>query len=271
VNDEVQVRELLQRGFLSTAFQPILHLNTGRVLGYEALMRGPGGTPLANPARVFGPQSPLSQGLIRELDAACVAAAFRSGRLLVPYGLLFVNVHINTLLKLRVVQDYYRKLLESSGISPQAVVVEISERSSTETPRALSRVLKVLRKAGFRFALDDFGLAYSGLQHLYWFEPEFVKLDRGFVLGIQRSKRKQALVAGMAALCQKLGSEVIAEGVEGNEELLTLMSLDIPLAQGYHFGRPQAPLFWLSERRTEGVPKPYFAAGALGRVSDGDD
>lgn len=270
MNADDVVRELIGRGFLSTAFQPIYHLNTGKIVGYEALMRGPAETPLASPARIFGPQTPLSRQVIGELDAACVAAAFRSGRMLVPYGLLFVNVHISTLLRIRELADPFRKLLESSGVPPQAVVIEISERHSTRNPRALSRILRLLRRYGFRFALDDFGLAYSGLQHLYWFEPEYVKLDRGLILGIQRSARKQALVAGFSAMCRKLGGEVIAEGVESNEEVVTLMGMDIPMVQGFHFGCPQAPRFWLSEREVANVQHPFFQERELRRVEPKD-
>jgi EAL domain-containing protein (putative c-di-GMP-specific phosphodiesterase class I) len=258
-----EVRDLLLRGFVSTAFQPIIHLNSGKVVGYESLMRGPADTILSNPGYVFGPTSQVSTHLIRELDVACVAASFRSGRLLVPFGQLFVNIHISTLMHISQWQDHFRKLLDTSGIPPQAVVIEISERSTTHRPRVLSRILRLLRREGFRFALDDFGLAYSGLQHLYWLEPEYVKLDRAFILGIQRSARKQALVASVTAMCQKLGSQVIAEGVENTEELLTLMALDIPMAQGFHFGRPQAALFWTSERATNTILKPWYKASRL--------
>lgn len=264
---DLEVQTLIRKGFISTAFQPILHLHSGKVVGYEALLRGPSGTPLANPGIVFGPSSQVSPSVIRELDAACVAAALRSGHLLVPFGLLFVNLHIATLLKLGNKQDYFRGLLESSGIPPQAVVIEISERSTTPRPRALSRMLRVLRKAGFRFALDDFGLAYSGLQHLYWFEPEFVKLDRGFIIGLQRSARKQSLVAGVAAMCEKLGSQVIAEGVEETDELLSLMSMNIPMAQGFHFGRPQAAVFWARERKVTDSFRPWFSDGGAPDVT----
>ncbi len=262
-----EVRDLLNRGFVSTAFQPIVQLNTGRIMGFEALLRGPQSTALGNPGRIFGNSSPLSPGLIQDLDAACVAAALRAGRLLVPMGLLFINVHIQTLLHMRHLQNHYLRLMESSGIPPEAVVVEISERSRTETPRALARILRGLRKRGFRFALDDFGSAYSGLQHLLWFEPDYVKLDRAFAKCIHRSARKQALVAGAANVARKLGSKVIVEGVETSEELLTLMALDIPMAQGYHFGRPKAAVFWASHAHMANPFRPWFSSDD-GRPSD---
>ena len=137
------------QGFVSTAFQPIVHLHTGKVVGYEALLRGPAGSALACPGRIFGTNSPISPGLIQRLDAACVAAALRSGRLLVPMGLLFINVHLHTLLHMRDLQTSYLRLMESSGIPPEAVVIEISERSRSATPRALSRILRDMRKRGF--------------------------------------------------------------------------------------------------------------------------
>lgn len=260
MSPENEVRDLIKRGFVSTAYQPIIQLHTGAIIGYEALLRGPAESALASPGHIFGSNSPISQDLILELDASCVAAALRSGRLLVPLGLLFVNVHIHTLLRMRFLMDRYLRLMESSGIPPEAVVIEISERSPTSTPRALAKILGGLRRRGFRFALDDFGAAYSGMEHLLWFEPEFVKLDRAFALGIQRSARKQTLVSGVAAMAKKLGSQVIVEGVETSAELLTLMALDIPMAQGYHFGRPKAAMFWVSHGQICNPFRPYFSA-----------
>ncbi len=259
---EEQVRQLLKHGYISTAYQPIVNLENGGIVGYEALMRGPKDTPLSHPGWIFGPSSRVSDGLIQDLDAACIAASLRSGHMLVPAGDLFINVHISTLLHLRKMQSLFENLLDSSGIPPEAVVIEISERTKAPNPRALSRILRTLRRRGFRFALDDFGQAFSGLQHLLWFEPEFIKIDRAFVLGIQRSARKQALVAGVATMAQKLGGQVVAEGVETSEELLTLMALDVPMAQGYHFGRPQSALFWTAEGKVKAIFRPWFQAGA---------
>jgi EAL domain-containing protein (putative c-di-GMP-specific phosphodiesterase class I) len=260
VSAEQNVRTLIERGFVSTAFQPIVNLNTGRVVGYEALLRGPAGTILAKPGVVFGPQTALPEEAITELDVACVAAALRGGRLLVPFGLLFINLHISTLLRMNKLEDHFQRLMESSRIPPEAVVIEISERSTTAAPRAMSRILRAARKRGYRFALDDFGTAWSGLQHLLWFEPEYVKMDRAFVQGIDRSARKQALVSQIGALTKRLGSEVIAEGVETNAELLTLMALDVPLAQGFHFGHPRGALYWTADRETRANYKQYFSS-----------
>lgn len=254
------VRTLIERGFVSTAFQPIVNLNTGRVMGYEALLRGPATTVLANPGVVFGSRTALPEEVITELDTACVAAALRGGRLLVPFGLLFINLHISTLLRLNMLQDHFLKLMESSGIPPEAVIIEISERSTTAAPRAMSRILRAVRKRGFRFALDDFGTAWSGLHHLLWFEPEFVKMDRPFIQGLDRSARKQALVSQVGTLTRRLGGEVIAEGVETNAELLTLMALDVPLAQGFHFGYPRGALYWTADRETRASYKQFFTS-----------
>lgn len=260
MSPEDQVNDLIRRGFISTAFQPIVELHSGRITGYEALLRGPAGSAIACPGRIFGSKSPVSSNLIQKLHAACVAAALRSGRILVPLGLLFINVHFHTLLHMRDLQDSYLRLMESSGIPPEAVVIEISERSRSEAPRALSRILRAMRNRGFRFALDDFGTAYSGLQHLLWFEPEFLKLDRAFALGINRSARKQTLVAGAATMARKLGSKVIAEGVENSTELLTLMALDVPMAQGHHFGRPRSAQFWASQGSASNPFRPWFSS-----------
>lgn len=260
---EAQIKQLLDRGFITAAFQPIVHLFTGQVLGYEALMRGPAKTILSSPSQVFGPTSGIPAEVVRDLDAACAAAAVRSGHLLIPNGLLFINIHINTILRLGKMQEYYQRLMESSGISPNALVIEISERATTQNPRALSRVIRTLKKMEFRFALDDFGTAYSGLQHLLWFEPEYIKIDRAFVMGIHRSSRKQAIVSSVLGLATKLGSLVIAEGVETASEMRTLKELGVRLAQGYHFGRPEAAHVWVERPKTSGGFKAWFQGPSI--------
>ncbi len=255
-----RIADLIKRGFVSSAFQPIVDLENSRIIGYEALMRGPKGTPLAKPGLIFGPRSRLSSAMTMHLDAACIAAALRSGHLLVPYAKLFINVHITTLMAMERFRDRFMRLLESSGVSPSSVVIEISERTSDPHLRVVSRILERIRREGVRFALDDFGIAYSGLQHLYRFEPEYVKLDMSLIRGIHESRRKQVLVEATTRMCERLGSEVIAEGVESTDEIAELMAINVPFVQGFHFGRPRGALFWTSERATARVHKPWFSA-----------
>lgn len=257
------VVELIERGYVGSAFQPIVDLDSGRMMGYEALLRGPKGTPLARPDLIFGPRSKLVPDTLHKLDAACVAAALRSGRMLVPHGLLFVNVHMSTLLGDRKLKDHFLKLLESSNIAPNTVVIELSERTSDCHTRTVSRIINDIKKLGFRFALDDFGTAYAWLENLYRFEPSYVKLDRGLIKDIHLSHRKQDLVLSVKEMCEKLGSEVIAEGIEVLDELVTVMTLNIPYGQGFHFGLPMGAMFWISERAVKTVYKPWFKAAQL--------
>ncbi len=242
-----RVRELVQRGFISMVFQPIVDLNSGRISGFEALLRGPAGTPLSRPGRVFGDKSPLSRSVLRELDEACFSAALRSGRLLAERGLLFINLRLDTILHLPETWPGFEALLRSSGVPQAALVVEISERGTVSEPEAAFAAIRGLRAKGVKFALDDFGSAYSGLQHLLWFKPDYIKLDRFLVDGLHSCAERRCIVAHSARLAEELGARVVAEGVEEQRDLLALMELGIPYAQGYHLGRPSAASFWCDD------------------------
>lgn len=245
MNADAEVREIIHRGFITSVFQPIVDLETGIFTGFEALMRGPKGTLLESPLQIFGPRSPLSAETLVALDLACMSAALRSGHLLAAKAKLFINIEMETLLQPQTRLSAYEQLLKSSGVDPRQVVLELSERSTPQDPVQIAGILKYLRESfGFRLALDDLGSAYSGLQHLLWFEPDFVKLDMELVKGLSHSPRKQTIVHHLAHMAQDLGCAVVAEGVDNQEDLLPLMEDGVLLAQGYHFGWPQDAFYW---------------------------
>ncbi|MDH3378611.1 MAG: EAL domain-containing response regulator [Gammaproteobacteria bacterium] len=118
------------------------------------------------------------------------------------------------------------------------VVIEITEREPVESIRGVRAKVAALRQFGFRFALDDFGAGYASLNSFAVIEPEFVKLDRNILQGVLDERLRQRLVTSMVNLCDELGIEVIAEGVETNQERDALMALGCRFLQGYALGRP---------------------------------
>jgi EAL domain-containing protein (putative c-di-GMP-specific phosphodiesterase class I) len=234
---------LLMRGFYSMVFQPILHTSSVTPLGFEALLRGPVGTPLAAPGRLFNQEGYIDVELLSRLDMACIGSALRTGRMLASEGLLFVNIHGHTVPHFS--PDAFLKLLDDTGIDPGQVVFELSERTNQDHVREIAKKLREFRRWGVKLALDDVGSRYPWLMHMLWLEPEFVKADRNLIQGVDTHPRKQDLLEGLTIFSKKMGARLIAEGVETNREYSALTEVGVPLVQGFLLGRPKTAEHWL--------------------------
>jgi EAL domain-containing protein (putative c-di-GMP-specific phosphodiesterase class I) len=238
-----EVSRLLSHGFLSMAFQPIVEIETGRKLGFEALLRGPRGTPLSLPGILFGSGRALSGDVLRQLDLACVDAALRSGGALPKGALLFINIQTGAT---SLAGRELFSLMEALEIDPKSVVLEVSETlADGARARAIAKRLLPFRRKGVRLALDDVGVRVPWLSHLLHLEPEWVKVDRSFVRNVHRSPRMADLLLGLRELTGRMGARVIAEGIESAEDARALSRVGIPLGQGRRFGRPAPAEAWL--------------------------
>lgn len=252
-NDEAM--DLLRRGFHSVAFQPICELESARVFGYEALMRGPDGTALADPARVFRGVAE-EPALLHEVDAACLVAAIRLGRFFTERHALFVNIHGETLMRRQKTAEEIADVVLMLNVPFGSLVLEISETTGHAHVRAIRRSLAALRAAGVRIALDDIGARYAWLHHVLRLEPDFLKIDRQFVRGVSTSQRHRDVIRGIVALGADIGARVIVEGIETADERQALIDTGVKLGQGYLLGRPSPVQQWLpressSQARTQ--------------------
>lgn len=201
------------------------------VLGYEALMRGPRGAPYESPPLAFAMAATLD--ILESLDCRCIdlAASVTSD------GLLFINVHPRTI----IAHEEFWAAIGAFGTSarrPENVVFEVVEHSPARE-NDLLRALMELRALGFRIAVDDLGEGSAGLRRLVEFAPDFAKIDRFFIDGIDRDRRRRAVVQSLARIAEEISTRIIAEGVEREEERAVLRDLGIGLAQGWLFGKPR--------------------------------
>jgi EAL domain-containing protein (putative c-di-GMP-specific phosphodiesterase class I) len=125
--------------------------------------------------------------------------------------------------------------LAQSGLHPRDVVVELTERLAVTQLDTFSAVLRSFKERGYRVAVDDMGAGYASLQSLLSIEPEFLKFDVSLVRDIDKSSIKQGLLESLRSLADKIRARVIAEGIEREEERLTLLSLGVELGQGFLF------------------------------------
>jgi EAL domain-containing protein (putative c-di-GMP-specific phosphodiesterase class I) len=236
-----RLRDLIVNRELSTVFQPILHMPDGQVQGYEALIRGPAGSELANPAMLFGLAHHTQ--LVSELDRACCEVTVSTAATMPQDALLFANV-VPPL-----VNDaaFRRWLLDKAqALGPQRVVLELNEGYAIRNYPLLEQGLKELRKEGVRVAVDDLGTGHANLDHVLRIQPDFLKLDISLIRGVDTSEVKQAIVSSLVSVGAAVNATLIAEGIEQPGEHQKLLELGVRWGQGFLLGRP-APGFQASK------------------------
>jgi diguanylate cyclase (GGDEF)-like protein len=238
------VRRLIDEGRLTTVFQPIWNFDAQTLLGVEALARPDPSYGLTGPSEAFDIAEQI--GRVHQLDVLCVENALEFAPELEPGVLLFLNLSPVTLDLDAEAEAWLAPAVERAGLSPQAVVVEVTERFGGRTESVIKR-LKRLREQGFKVAIDDVGTGNSGLAMLSKVGAEFVKLDRSIVLGAVTEPNARAVLMAMATFARQTGAFVIAEGIEDEDTLQFLRGIDdrdlsrhtvIQGGQGFGLGRP---------------------------------
>jgi EAL domain-containing protein (putative c-di-GMP-specific phosphodiesterase class I) len=223
---KAEVRAILDEAAVRVALQPVIELPTGAVHGNEALSRFGGRVPTD---RWFKAAS--KHGLGAELEQLCLSAALKMLPTLPPEQFLAVNISPAALVDSRV-----QALLE--GVDLHRVVVEITEHEAVEDYALTRRVLGRLRAAGARIAVDDTGAGFASLRHVLMLQPDIIKLDLSLTRDVDVDRRQQALVRAVTAFAAQVGTTVLAEGVETQEQLDTLREIGVQLGQGWHLGVP---------------------------------
>jgi EAL domain-containing protein (putative c-di-GMP-specific phosphodiesterase class I) len=226
---EERIRRVLDDDLLHTVYQPICTL-AGSTIGAEALarFRGP---PSRGPVRWFAEADEV--GLLRELELAAVRVALTPLPQLPEHLFVSVNVSPGTL----ATPGFLRLIGASDGAR---VVVEITEHARIDDYESLGQSLDALRAFGVRVAIDDAGAGFASLRHILSLEPEFIKLDRTLIDGIEADRSRQALAAGLISFAEKIDATIVAEGIERPAEVEALSDLGVRYGQGYFFARPAA-------------------------------
>jgi diguanylate cyclase (GGDEF)-like protein len=234
-----ELRHALERDELLLHYQPKVNLATGLVEGAEALvrwqhpvlgLRGPGAflphaehTALMRPLTLHVLETALGQ-----------LAAWRADGLELHVA---VNLAVQNLLDLRTPGQIAR-LLERHGLPAHALTLEVTESLMLHDPQRAGEVLADLAALGVGLALDDFGTGYSSLEHLKRLPVSELKIDKSFVMAMDRDPADRAIVASTAALGRSLGLRVVAEGVESHASASVLAAIGCDLAQGFHYAPP---------------------------------
>jgi EAL domain-containing protein (putative c-di-GMP-specific phosphodiesterase class I) len=233
--DELRIRRriatVLTEGRLRTVAQPVVELDTGRVVGVEALARFED-PPHRPPDEWFREAHAVGLGL--ELEALAVRRALEMLDTL-PGGLtLGMNVSHELLLS-----GQLERLLE--GRPARRLLVELTEHAAFEDYHAFRDAMAPLRERGIRLAVDDVGAGFSSLRHVVELAPDRMKLDRMFTSGIENDPARRAMAEALIVFARRTGIGLVAEGIETERELAVMRRLGVPLGQGFLIQRPAEP------------------------------
>lgn len=228
--------KIICQGNLRVLFQPIVSHRQQFILGYEALIRGPSDTPLYSPVDLFA--TAVSVGRLVELELLCRKLSIHRFKQLNLPGKLFLNTSPESLFQPGFRSDCNRKMLQKVGIEPENVVIELTEQYPLENYEGIREAIQHYRQMGVEIAIDDLGSGYAGLRMWSELRPDYVKIDRHFIQGIDQDGVKQEFVRSIKDIAQGLNCTVIGEGIETAGEFRTLAGLGIELCQGYYFARP---------------------------------
>ncbi|MEH2106736.1 two-component system response regulator [Nostoc sp.] len=239
---ENDLRRAVERQEFLVYYQPIVSLTTGRISGFEALVRW------QHPIRgLVSPTEfiPVAEetGLINAintwvLQSACHQLSIWQHHPVTPEPLtISVNLSARLFLQPNLVEQIDRIIYENK-INPAYLELEITESVIMENTNAIKIILQQLKQRQIKLIMDDFGTGYSSLSYLHSFPLNALKIDKSFVKRMQENKENMGLVPAMIGIANSMGMSAIAEGVETQEQLAQLRSLNCNFAQGYLFSQP---------------------------------
>lgn len=231
--------QLMRENALYPVFQPIASLGNGSIHAHEALIRGPQSTPLHTPDALL--DAARREDLLLDFELFCViAAVHRWGSFNEP-GRLFVNISAAALVQAvtqREGSSDHIDFIRQAGVMPRMLVLELTEHERVTDMGALAEAAAEVRAAGVSLALDDFGDGRSSLRLWSQIKPEIVKIDKYFTKNISNHAENLQTLQAIKQIAAIFGSELVAEGIETQEDLRVLRDLNIAYGQGYFLGRP---------------------------------
>ena len=233
-----RLQDILLRERVATAYQPILRLQEGTILGFEALSRGPRGSGLETADALFG--AATAHGLLVELDRLCRKRALLSSGRIPSSAKIFVNTLPATL---RDPQFRGKALIDSldrAQVAPDRIVIEITEDQVIDNYALFRETMAYFTDLGMSFAIDDVGAGKSGLEQIAKLKPSYLKIDIELVRDVHDSPVNRAMVKAIIGIGHGIGARVIAEGIHNEEETQVLRAMGVDFGQGFHLARPDA-------------------------------
>jgi len=230
---------ILNEKKVRAVFQPIADFGTGTIMAWEALARGPEGSAFQCPAVLF--DFAEQSGKLFALERLCRERAIGTLGSIAPGQKLFLNIHPKTMADPEFTHGKTLELLQDAGLTPDNIVFEITERHSINEFALFHRTLDHYRSQGYLVAVDDAGAGYSGLTSVAQIRPEYIKIDMSLIQGIDKDPVKRALIETFVTFADKIGSKIIAEGIESQGQAACLIDIGVHYGQGFYLARPATP------------------------------
>ena len=243
---ERDLEEALRRNEFELHFQPIVHLESNKLAGFESLIRWRHPDRSLVPPDSFLPTAETS-GLIVPIGRWVLRQALRSAQRLLDCakpGVLF-NDHLSLSINLSprdLIQpdfiDHLKNALQLADVAPDVLRIEITESLLIDEPEQTAAILKACKSIGLGISIDDFGTGFSSLSYLHRFPIDTLKIDRSFIKQMHSCNESMQIIKSIINLSRQLDIHVVAEGVETPDQARTLNELGVELVQGFFYGRP---------------------------------
>ncbi len=239
---EIELRKAIERQELFVHYQPIISLPTGKITGFEALVRWQHPQLGLIPPVKFIPVAEET-GLINQigefvLRTACEQLHLWQSEKLVNYPLIAsVNLSARQFAQTNLIEQI-EKIITETRIAPENLKLEITESAIMNNPQAAKIILQQLRDRHIQLCIDDFGTGYSSLSYLHQFPVDILKVDRSFVNCLDRDGEDVGLVTAIIHIAETMNMKAIAEGIETPNQLVRLRELNCDFGQGYLFSKP---------------------------------
>ena len=235
--------DIIEKERIYPVFQPIVSLETGEIHGYEALSR------IIEPKRIQNPEELINVGLLSgkiwDVEKLCrkkILKQYSEFQEKEQLGRLFINVNPMIMMDESFKSNFTKKQLDKYDISPEKIVIEVTEKSSINNVKELVQTISHYKEEGYQIAIDDVGECYSGLNVVCNTNPHYLKIDMSLVRNIDSDYMKYSLVKGLVEIARNTSIRLLAEGIETKEELKCIMELGVDFGQGYFLGMPNRTL-----------------------------
>jgi len=232
------IEQILINRKIEVLFQPIVSLNTAKIIGFECLSRGPSDTPLISFPSLFAEARKHNREL--DLEYLCHKLALKKFSELDLPGMLFLNLTPGCLVHPEFNGQKLQKYIRKYGLNADKITIELTENHPDYEKDILLEALDFYHTKNFKIAMDDLGEGISSLRLWLDLRPEFVKIDKYFIQGIAIDELKQEFMKSIANMARKAGTGVIAEGIENQADLMVIKKIGIDYGQGYYFARPES-------------------------------
>ncbi len=244
-NYRAEIRRIVEEEDIRVLAQPIISLSSGVIEGFEILTRGPANTPFANPMDLFH-YAHLAD-MLMPLELLVIKKTLIEIHKKQSPLPMFINVTVPSLINPVFFQKVMGLLKKFPDVKPSQIIFEITERHAIEDFAEFHQYIQEFRNAGFRFAVDDTGAGYASLNMISELLPDVIKIDRSIIQNIDKHEVKDSILQAIMLVANKIGSTVVAEGIETEAEANVLLQNNVMLGQGYFFARPHEPFPELSE------------------------